>query len=257
MSSLPYTGERIIPGAIPVPLFNEHEDRYRFAAAYVKNKSVVDVACGVGIGSQFLLDAGATRVTGIDIDPVALEYARAEYKDCNFVACDAQRLLLADNSADVIVSFETIEHIPDPLGFLRECRRVLKPEGLFICSTPNHAVCRWWGLNPFHNREFFPQEFTDLVASLFGELETYSQRTVFYPKFVVKRVISYVLEKISLKHSLDRFLGRTPPAISPQRRFSLNGRSITREIEPYAKGWLVKPTYLLVIGRKPNRHSES
>ena len=256
MSVLSYTGERIIPGAIAVPLFNEHEDRYRFAAAYVKGKSVVDVACGVGIGSQVLLDAGALRVTGIDIDHAALEYARAEYKACNFIACDAQRLLLDEESVDVIVSFETIEHIPDPLGFLKECRRVLKPGGTFICSTPNHAVCHWWGMNPFHNREFFPEEFLDIVASFFGGLETYSQRTVFYPVFVAKRLVSNVLEKISLKHSVDQILGRTPPAISSQRRFSLNGRSVTQEIEPYVKGWLVKPTYLLVVGHKPNRQGE-
>jgi ubiquinone/menaquinone biosynthesis C-methylase UbiE len=247
---LEFTGERMVPGKIEVQLFRECEDRYNFAAPLVKNKSVVDVACGVGMGSQLLLDAGATSVIGVDYDSAALEYARGHFEGCTFVACDAQHLLLQDDSADVIVSFETIEHVPDPIKFLKECRRVLKPRGLFICSTPNHAVYRWWGVNPFHNREFLPNEFLETVGSFFAEVEAYGQKTVFYPTFVAKRVIADFLERANLKSTLMLLLGRKPAPISDQKRFTLNRHRLTREIKPYGQNWIDRPTFLLIVCRK-------
>lgn len=250
MVSLAFTNERLIPGMHDVSLFNQHEDRYNFVAPFVKNKSVVDIACGVGMGSQLLRDAGASRVIGIDKEASAVDYAREEYPDCIFVKCDAQHLLLENSSADVIVSFETIEHLQDPRRFLQECRRVLKAGGLFICSTPNRSVNSWWGSNPYHICEFLPEEFLRLAGSFFVDLEVYGQRRVLYPAFVGKRVVSGVLERIHLKASLARFIGRKPPAISHERKYRLDLRRAVNEIQPYAKSWLVRPSYLLVTARK-------
>jgi SAM-dependent methyltransferase len=241
----------MIPGAIPVPLFNEHEDRYNFAATFVKDKSVVDIACGVGIGTQLLRDAGATQVIGIDKDAAAVEYARKVYQECTFISCDAQNLVLENNSADVIVSFETIEHLHNPAGFLQECRRVLEPGGLLICSTPNYGVNRWWRSNPYHIREFLPEEFLRLAGSFFVDLEVYGQGRVLYPAFVGKRVVSDLLEKIHLKEPVTWLLARRPPAISQETRFTLSRVRVAYEIQRYTKNWMIKPNYLVLTARKP------
>lgn len=247
--NLDFTNERLIPGMHDVSLFKEHEDRYNFVAPFVKGKSVVDIACGIGMGTQLLRDAGASQVIGVDKDASAVDYAREEYPDCIFVKSDAQHLPLDNSSADVIVSFETIEHLQDPARFLKECKRILKSDGLFICSTPNRSVNSWWESNPYHIREFLPEEIRQLASSFFVDLEVYGQRRVLYPAFVGKRVISGLLEKVHLKTSVARLMARRPPAISLEKRYTLDRRRASNEIQPYAKSWLVKPSYLLVTAR--------
>src|SRR5271169_2569473 len=134
---LEHTGERLVPGKTGEALFREHEARYIFAARFVKGMRVLDVACGSGIGTQCLLQAGAHSCIGLDIDRAATDYARTRYKDCIFIRCDATSLCIADASVDVVVSFETIEHVKEQKAFLLECRRVLRPGGTLVCSTPN------------------------------------------------------------------------------------------------------------------------
>src|ERR1700726_2641680 len=63
-----YTGERIVPGKIPENLFLEHGPRYVFAGGFVNGMRVLDVACGSGIGTHYLLKAGAQSCLGFDID---------------------------------------------------------------------------------------------------------------------------------------------------------------------------------------------
>src|SRR5579859_6468672 len=108
---LDFTGERIVAGKTEAALFREHEARYVFAGQFVKGKEVLDVACGTGLGTQYLLKAGAARCQGIDIDPAAIAYANRAYGGCFFSCGDATEIGLADNSVDVVVSFETIEHV--------------------------------------------------------------------------------------------------------------------------------------------------
>ncbi len=251
MHNLAFTGERIIPKITPEVLFREHESRYQFAATFAKQKLAVDVACGVGIGSQHLLDAGARCCIGVDIDVHALDYARTEYRDCHFAACDALALCLPDNGADLFVSFETIEHISDAAGFLRECRRVLKPGGMLICSTPNHAVYRWYGHNPFHVREFLPDEFLRLVGAVFTDLKAYSQKEVIYPTFVARRLTRRLLEWMGLRSVIQSLPGYGPSPTCAATRFACNAQDMAGEIKRYVAAWAVQPTYVIVSARKP------
>src|SRR5229473_2873774 len=118
LPTLQFTGERVVPGKVELFLFREHEARYAFASRFVKDKVVLDVACGTGIGTHYLLTEGARSCLGLDIDRPALEYARAVYEGCQFEECDATNLCVPDSSMDVVVSFETIEHLKDQLKFL-------------------------------------------------------------------------------------------------------------------------------------------
>src|SRR4029453_6994984 len=100
---------------------------------------VLDAACGVGYGSYILANSGAHWVTGIDVSEDAISYAKKHYAQSNvtFKKCDAEQLSLLGEVFDIVISFETIEHLNQPRKFIQEVHRSLKRGGLFICSTPN------------------------------------------------------------------------------------------------------------------------
>jgi ubiquinone/menaquinone biosynthesis C-methylase UbiE len=155
--------------------FWEHAYRYRFAARYVRDKRVLDIACGEGYGTAALQRAGSKSVVGIDLSLSICAGARKKYGQ-RFCTGDAHAIPLADGSIDVIVTFETIEHIRRPEAFLDECVRVLAPKGLLIASTPNKAVhAESPEQNPFHCSEMNEQDFLGLLSSHFNHTKRYAQ----------------------------------------------------------------------------------
>jgi ubiquinone/menaquinone biosynthesis C-methylase UbiE/glycosyltransferase involved in cell wall biosynthesis len=124
-----------------------HIIRYILASQFIREGDVIlDAACGLGYGSRILgaIDRSA-KVIGIDNSKFAIEYAISNYVDnldkISFVRADLENLtFLADDSIDIVVSFETMEHISNPLRFLAEVKRVLKPSGRLIVSVPNNWV---------------------------------------------------------------------------------------------------------------------
>ena len=159
-------------------LFNEHKIRYLFAKKFVKNKIVVDVACGNGYGSKILKEAGAKYVFGIDKNKKAVEYARKNYMaaNVNFSVGDGEKMSIDSKSIDVVISFETIEHLKNPIFFLKEIKRVLKLNGILVLSTPNREFS--YEDNPFHLKEYTLNEL-NLILSDFSKKEFYGQRRVF------------------------------------------------------------------------------
>jgi SAM-dependent methyltransferase len=170
-----FTGERIVPGQVEPDLLNEHLARYHFARQFVQGKRVLDAACGSGYGSAMLAES-AGSVIGIDISGEAVGYARSNYAaaaaagaEIEFSEGDCLALPLNDHSVDVAVAFEIIEHIKDAAGFLRELRRVLRPHGLLILSTPNRLYYTEdrGEVNPFHEREYTFAELDALIDTFF------------------------------------------------------------------------------------------
>jgi len=181
--ALAFTGERFVPG-VPGEIWYEHWHRYHFAAPLVAGRTVLDIACGAGYGSA-LLARTATRVTGGDISPETLDHARRRYAaigNLDFRQADCAALPFADASFDVVVSFETIEHIAAQETFVDEVRRVLRPGGLFVLSCPNKAeYSDARGVtNEFHVRELYRDELAALVARPFPHAAWYGQRPGFY-----------------------------------------------------------------------------
>lgn len=174
--------------------------RYVFASKYVRNKIVLDVACGAGYGSHFLATSGAKRVFGVDIDKRAVSFAKEYYTHprVTYIQGDITNLPFPDEFFDVIISFETIEHLPQPEACVREIRRVLKDNGIFICSTPNIKYTKH---PPYHLHEFYPNEFFDLLESNFREVKRYGQYIsyfqrlddLFMPKARLLKVASSIL----------------------------------------------------------------
>lgn len=178
-SGMGFTGERFVPGLIG-EIETEHVSRYVFASALCAGKRVLDIACGEGYGSAMLAQV-ASDVVGVDIDEASVAHAAASYgrEGLRFEVGSCEKIPAKKGSFDVVVSFETIEHIEDHAAFLREVRRVLRPGGVFVCSTPDRSVYRvGQEKNPFHKKEMTAAEFEELLSKRFGSTAFYGQRLV-------------------------------------------------------------------------------
>src|SRR5574344_674216 len=116
-----------------------HTDRYRFACEYSEGKDIIDCASGLGYGANILRSLGrAKSVVGVEINKDAAEYASYMYGDdrTRFLNGSILDLPFEDNSFDLFTSFETIEHVENEKKQLSEIQRVLKNNGIYICSTP-------------------------------------------------------------------------------------------------------------------------
>jgi len=157
--------------------------RYVFASPLVKGKRVLDAACGEGYGSA-LLAGSADFVNGVDIDSATIEYARGRYQADNlsFKRADCRDLPFEDGHFDCVVSFETIEHLEDQSGVMREFRRVLKPEGMLIISSHDKAVYSDAHEfdNEYHVKELYHDEFRELLAEQFPATLLFRQQLLFH-----------------------------------------------------------------------------
>lgn len=175
MSTLEYTGERMVPEKADADTFLAHIHRYRFASKHVKRKDVLDVACGEGYGAAAMVAAGARSVVGIDISDEAVTHAKHKY-GIDARLGDARSIPLPSRSVDLVISFETIEHVAEAEQFIDECGRVCRPLGEFIVSTPYPPVYDRHGSNPYHHRELMPSEFLSLLRRHFTVCRCYTQR---------------------------------------------------------------------------------
>lgn len=164
-----FTGERIL-SSIGGRIALEHLHRYAIAQQMVEGKIVLDIASGEGYGSQ-LLSFAAAEVVGVDLSAEAVAYARARYVRPNlkFMAGSATAIPLDDLSVDAVVSFETIEHLADHELMISEIKRVMKPGGLLIISSPDKEFYSdaTGHQNEFHVKELYRHEFEDLIRKNF------------------------------------------------------------------------------------------
>jgi hypothetical protein len=159
----------------------EHLHRYALAAQLAADKVVLDVASGEGYGSA-LLARTARAVIGIDVDPEAVAHANQAYPRSNLIfrVGTCWGLPVPDGSVDLVVSFETLEHHDRHVEMMAEVRRVLRPDGAFVCSTPDRvAYSDLPGYkNPYHVRELTAAQFDGLLALFFAHRRLYGQRMV-------------------------------------------------------------------------------
>lgn len=177
-NDLKWTGERIVT-SIYWELAAEHLSRYAFTLDFCKGKRVLDAACGEGYGTAILSNY-ASSIVGVDIDKETIEHAQQKYKKDNvkFVASDVCKMPLPDNSFDVIVSFETLEHVDSHEALLNEFKRVLVPGGIMFISTPDK---QYYTIepnyhNPFHKKELFGHEFEALLKANFAHTKMFNQQ---------------------------------------------------------------------------------
>lgn len=173
-----FTGERLT-SAVLGQVAIEHYHRYLFARTFCLGKDVLDVASGEGYGSAHIAQV-ARSVIGLDYSSGTARLAQANfpYDNLRFVNGDARSLPLSDASVDVVVSFETIEHFAEQEAFVAEVRRVLRPDGCFIVSTPDRDNYAPTGVptNTHHVRELSQREFDALLVRHFAHIHSLYQR---------------------------------------------------------------------------------
>lgn len=168
-SVMPWTGERMVPNLSDVATELFHWQRYLFFRPWYEGKKVIDAASGEGYGANYA-SVFAEKVTGFDIAKDAVEHASARYPHVQFVQDDVAQ---ADYSgANLVVSFETIEHLPDPEAFLKALSTCV---GQIVISTPNRKThspgnrLQDKPLNSFHTIEWTPFEFAALIGKHFPD----------------------------------------------------------------------------------------
>lgn len=200
-----FTGERFIPG-LNGNIEIEHLHRYYQALEIVHKKTVVDIACGEGYGSSLLADA-ADKVIGIDIDKSVIEHASSTYQKNNleYITGSCAAIPLPDKSIDIVISFETIEHHDQHEKMLSEIRRILKPDGVLLISSPDKYEYsdRYNYQNPYHVKELYENDFKNLLNNTFKKTTYYGQK-IFYGSGIFSEN----------KKTQNLFLGKKNNAIS-------------------------------------------
>lgn len=135
---------------------------YTAAGELVEGRRVLDIACGSGYGSRMLRDAGASEVVGCDLHDSPLEHARQHHArdGMTYVQGDAQTFHWG-HQFDVICSFETIEHLSQPMELLNRIEELLTPEGTLCLSVPLGETRH---LDPFHQATFTEAEIRDALG---------------------------------------------------------------------------------------------
>ena len=163
---LPLTGERTVPGIREENYwFRRHEVVYEALRDRCRDAVVLEAGCGEGYGAD-LLAGVARQVLGLDYDEMTARHARARYPRVDVARANLVALPVGDGACHAVVSLQVVEHLWEQERFLRECRRVLRPGGELLVSTPNRITFspgRDTPLNPFHTRELSGAELAGLV----------------------------------------------------------------------------------------------
>ncbi|MBI4708037.1 MAG: class I SAM-dependent methyltransferase [Candidatus Omnitrophica bacterium] len=159
-------------------IYKEHLSRYKFCLSYISDKTVLDLGSSRRDG-PILLGASAEEVTAMDIQFEDIKYARDNFPKANvkYLAADGISLPFKSANFDVVICLEVIEHISNHDQLLAEIKRVLKPCGISIISTPNKKMVKIYGTqdNPLHVKEIEYEEFKSLLNKYFSKVEFYGQ----------------------------------------------------------------------------------
>ena len=221
---LELTGERTLPD-VPEEnyWFQRHLAVYEWIAERVAGRRVVDLACGEGYGSAVLAGT-ATSVVGVDANPEAFEHARLKYTRPG-LTFERDLVETWHGDVDCVVFLQTIEHVQDPAALLRHIGSLIGRDGVAFVSTPNVLTLAPPGAersgNPWHVREYRPDEFERLCRAEFSQAEVlgvHHARKLKLHQLAIERLR---WDEIHARTRVSRrFYGRFIPAIST-RDFSL------------------------------------
>lgn len=184
-----------------------------------KEKDILDVGCGWAVLSSYLANKGY-NVTAIDNSQIELEFAQEtinRYKvPVTLKLGDAQRLDFPDESFDLVIYEEMLEHLDLPLAALQEVRRVLRPGGKIILSIPNNKsprmrLCRWLGLkkriyNPDHKQVFDCNSISKLVNQAGFRIISLTSDFIAFPKLPLTFLLNLRKKSAQANPSLGNHL---------------------------------------------------
>jgi 2-polyprenyl-3-methyl-5-hydroxy-6-metoxy-1,4-benzoquinol methylase len=228
------TGERTLPD-VPEEnyWYRRHRVVYEWIAQRAHGRRVVDLACGEGYGSA-VLAATAESVVGVDANPDAFEHARLKYAGGN-LAFERDMIETWSGDADCVVFLQTIEHVRDPDAVLARLRDLVGPRGVVYVSTPNVLTLAPKGAersgNPWHVREYRPQEFRALCARHFASVDLlglfHARRLRLHQLAIERAGWDAIHARLGIT---ERFYDRFTPAIS-ERDFRLRRGALDRALD--------------------------
>ena len=203
------------------------------AAGVGRGARVLDVGCGDGALAGVLATRLGCEVSGVDTNRLAIDYAAVEFAERghagDFRLIEGYRNDHADDAFDAVVCSDVIEHVREPAAMLREIRRVLRPRGALVLTTPIRFTEA--PLDPMHVREWFVDEFVEFCAEVFGA-----------PDRLLKTHPVFWYEAYTRSTPIAGRLGRL--TINALTKLGLN------PFLRFADGWRCYTTQVLVL-RKP------
>lgn len=149
-----------IPALVPEqPERHLHMERYEYAATVLEGKRVLDMACGMGYGTDILCRGGCSA-EGLDIDPDAIDLAKQQYPGVTYHVGDIQSWIYPEFDFDAVVSFETLEHLERPGAAIDRLPDMIVKE--IIASVPIRPTVGW---NPWHKSDFTKDSFREMFTS--------------------------------------------------------------------------------------------
>jgi SAM-dependent methyltransferase len=229
---LGFTGERFTPECVREMAY-EHWHRYAWVLPWVQDLDVLDIASGEGYGSALLAQC-ARSVVGVDIDAESVAHANQRYGEphCHFKQGQALALPIEDHSVDAVVCFETIEHLDNHDGLMAEFKRVLRPSGWLVLSSPDKAsYSDQTGYdNPFHIKELYRDELLALLERHFG----------------IHRLLAQKLAFVSAIYPID---SQAPTEVAPGQWVVQDGFECAQHVQPP-----YPPQYFLALAAAEPEH---
>jgi len=161
------------------PVVLQNLNRYQWVLSKVKGLDSLDAGCGSGYGTHYLATQGASKITGVDISAVAIDWCNSHFQADNlrYRQMDVRHLEFGDGAFEAVISFDVIEHLEpaDQLRYVSEVARVLGNGGRAIIGCPN-ARANDDDNNPFHLHELTREEFDALLRRHFPDVALYTQK---------------------------------------------------------------------------------
>ena len=188
------------------PWWGEHLHRYEEVIKSLSgNEAILDIACGTGFGTHLLSNHSSGRVFGGDISLGAIKLCDNSWNKDNlsFQVMDGTNLKFKDNTFNVVVSFETIEHTISFKEMIEEFKRVTKPNGIIYLSTPNIEINSPTGVvsNPYHTQEWDYKAFCKIINKHFNSHKIFGQK---YNRYKNKKNIAFYIEKLLYKRGIRK-----------------------------------------------------
>lgn len=226
----------------------QHWSRYDWASGFLPARRVLDCACGLGYGSALLAERGAGEVVGIDVSADAIASASRRYARPGVAFLEADALALDPGRLgvfDLIVSLETIEHVPEPARLLDVFRSLLSSDGFVLVSCPNEPARE--RSNPYHAWRATYEDLVTLLAARFRCVSSYAEvhtyGSAIWPVQIVESgdrspqrysTSTRLVDVISARSAAGFLFAcgdRTPPSVAPNCADLLDGSAYVRDLE--------------------------
>lgn len=201
LAKLPYDGERLVQDRwLLKPQRVENLARFNFFTRYISAGSILDYGCGSGEGTHFLSTYANINITGLDISLETVKFAKHYYRSSpiQLICGNVLSPPFHYHFFDGIISVEVIEHLHTPQLYLRNVVNLLRPDGVFMLTTPNQLISSPspGSLWPDHMKEYSPQELRILLLEFFGQVTMLGEFIPVYEENFIRKLVKKVSPRV-------------------------------------------------------------